>query len=114
MTATSTDRATAGCACGCAAASISASSRRSADELALIPAELAALRAKVARLAPDPLGRWRGSDRCRRTCWRAGAAERVALFPSLFVNRDDVYAQRWEKNGRKGWYLQLERLPGHT
>ncbi|WP_406601199.1 TOTE conflict system archaeo-eukaryotic primase domain-containing protein [Micromonospora yasonensis] len=40
--------------------------------------------------------------------------ERVALFRSLFVGRDDGYAQRWERDGRKGWYPQLERLPGQT
>jgi hypothetical protein len=38
----------------------------------------------------------------------------MALFRSLFVGRDDVYAQRWEKHGRKGWYPELKRLPGQT
>lgn len=42
------------------------------------------------------------------------AAERVALFRLLLVGREDVYAQRWEKDGRNGWYPQLDRLPGHS
>lgn len=47
----------------------------------------------------------------RGTGWRRSG---WALFRSLFVGRDDVYAQRWEKDGRKGWYPQVERLPGQT
>ena len=42
------------------------------------------------------------------------AAQRIDLFRSLFAGREDVYAQRWEKDGRKGWYPQLERLPGQS
>lgn len=42
------------------------------------------------------------------------AAERVALFRSLFVGRDDVYARRWERNGRTGWSPALDREPGQS
>ena len=36
------------------------------------------------------------------------------MFRSLFAGREDVYAQRWEKDGRTGWYPQLERQPGQS
>ncbi|SCE69430.1 hypothetical protein GA0074696_0275 [Micromonospora purpureochromogenes] len=75
------------------------------------------MRADVARLLPLAAG---ATTQDQPVASRsAGAAERlamerVALFRSLFVGRDDVYAQRWEKDGRKGWYPQLERVPGQT
>ncbi|WP_319462004.1 TOTE conflict system archaeo-eukaryotic primase domain-containing protein [Micromonospora sp. RTP1Z1] len=87
--------------------------------MALIRAELAALRAEVARLTsggrevPAQEQLLPGASAGTGTRERL-VAERVALFRSLFVGRDDVYAQRWEKDGRKGWYPQLERLPGQT
>lgn len=40
--------------------------------------------------------------------------ERLTLFRSLFVGREDVYAARWEKDGRKGWSPQVDRQPGQT
>jgi len=35
----------------------------------------------------------------------SSAAAKIALFRSLFVGRDDVYAQRWdnERSGKGGW-----------
>nr|WP_083390666.1 DEAD/DEAH box helicase family protein [Parafrankia soli] len=42
------------------------------------------------------------------------AAERVTLFRSLFVGRDDVHARRWERNGRTGWSPALDREPGQS
>lgn len=43
------------------------------------------------------------------------AAQRVALYRSLFAGRQDVYAARWEKDdGRKGWSPQVDREPGQT
>ncbi|MCW6006897.1 DEAD/DEAH box helicase [Micromonospora sp. CPCC 205371] len=43
------------------------------------------------------------------------ARERLALFRSLFIGRDDVYTQRWEKeDGRSGWAPQIDRGPGQS
>jgi superfamily II DNA or RNA helicase len=42
------------------------------------------------------------------------AAERLALFRSLFAGRDDVYARPWEKGGRKGWSPHLDRDAGQS
>lgn len=104
VTVTTADRERTPCECGCA------------GELARIRAELDALRAAVERLtagvAEQASPRPAGSSPAAGA--RGLAAERVALFRSLFVGREDVYAQRWEKDGRKGWYPQLERLPGQT
>ncbi|MEO3779935.1 hypothetical protein ABGB16_24495 [Micromonospora sp. B11E3] len=85
----------------------------------MLRAELAALRADVARLLAPAAGATTQGQSAAGGSVPAGAgerlaAERVALFRSLFVGRDDVYAQRWEKDGRKGWYPQLERLPGQS
>jgi superfamily II DNA or RNA helicase len=103
VTATQTEREHAGCECGCA------------DELARIRIELDALRAEIGRLTVDahigPVPRPAGNA-VPPSGTRDLAAERVALFRSLFVGREDVYAQRWEKDGRKGWSPQLDRLPG--
>lgn len=106
VTATTSDRVRADCGCGCA------------EEMAAIRAELAALRVEMARLRPgvDP-GQGHGQTAPVSSLAGTGerlAAERINLFRSLFVGRDDVYAQRWEKDGRKGWYPQLERLLGQT
>jgi hypothetical protein len=92
-----------------------------AAELAALRAELADLRAIVDELvAATPYQRFEapasasvpptaGTERERV------ARERVALFRSLFVGRDDVYAQRWEKeDGRKGWSPQIDRHSGQT
>jgi len=40
--------------------------------------------------------------------------QRVELFRSLFAGRDDVYAQRWEKDGKSGWAPQIDRGPGQS
>ncbi|ONH35135.1 MULTISPECIES: TOTE conflict system archaeo-eukaryotic primase domain-containing protein [Protofrankia] len=97
-----------------------------AGELADLRVEIAALRAEVARLAavvegrppqtagvpvpavpgPMPAGARVDVERV--------AAERVALFRSLFVGRDDVYASRWERDGRQGWSPALDREPGQS
>ncbi len=42
------------------------------------------------------------------------ARERVALFRSLFAGREDVYAHRWERDGRNGWSPQFDRQPGQS
>lgn len=70
--------------------------------MALIRAELAALRAEVARLAPGPRGvpaREQPLQVASVGARERIAAERVALFRLLFVGRHDMYAQRWEKDG---------------
>lgn len=101
---TTTDGEPPTCACGCA------------EELADIRVELAALRAEVQRLTTGAAER--SASRPAGSVPAAGArdlaAERLALFQSLFAGREDVYAQRWEKDGRTGWYPQLERLPGRA
>jgi superfamily II DNA or RNA helicase len=94
-------------------------------ELANVRGEVSALRADVARLvalvegrraqipavsesapAPVPVGVRGDSERV--------AAERLALFRSLFAGRADVYARPWERDGRKGWSPQLDREPGQS
>ena len=84
--------------------------------MAHVRVELAALRAEVGRLTASVAER--SASRLAGSVSAAGArdlaAERLALFQSLFAGREDVYAQRWEKDGRTGWYPQLERLPGRT
>lgn len=104
MTVTTTDGEPPTCGCGCA------------EELAHIRVELAALRADVERLTAGIAER--SASRPAGAVPAAGArhlaAERLALFQSLFAGREDVYAQRWEKDGRKGWYPQLERLAGQS
>jgi superfamily II DNA or RNA helicase len=42
------------------------------------------------------------------------ARDRVALYRSLFAGRDDVYAYRWERDGKKGWSPKYDRQPGQT
>jgi hypothetical protein len=104
VTVTTTDGEPPTYACGCA------------EELAHIRLELAALRAEVERLTAGIAVR--SASRPAGSVPAGGArdlaAERLALFQSLFAGREDVYAQRWEKDGRTGWYPQLERLAGQS
>lgn len=95
--------------CGCAA------------ELAALRAELADLRAIVNGLVEATPYPHSGAPASPSVPPAAGterervARERLALFRALFIGRDDVYAQRWEKeDGRKGWSPQIERHPGQT
>ncbi len=84
--------------------------------------ELAALREEVRRLShgaalvsETTTGRLPSNAPVAHAAARERlAAERVDVFRSLFAGREDVYAQRWEKDGRKGWYPQLDRLPGQS
>src|SRR5690242_20356130 len=104
VTVTATDDEPPTCACGCV------------EELAHIRVELTALRAEVERLTAGIAER--SPSRPAGSVPAAGArdlaGERLALFQSLFAGREDVYAQRWEKDGRTGWYPQLERLAGQS
>ncbi len=36
------------------------------------------------------------------------------LYRSLFAGRDEVYAYRWERDGKKGWSPKYDRQPGQT
>lgn len=95
----------------------------SEGELAEVKSELAALRAENARLR-GLLGLDERATAAPRTAWKptlftpaestspvvvavdrtSPAAAKIALFRSLFVGRDDVYAQRWdnERSGKGG------------
>jgi hypothetical protein len=98
------DRARASCGCGCAV------------ELAGVRAELAALRTQVERLTAAVGGQpvARAVAAVSAAGVRDLAGQRVALFRSLFVGREDVYAQRRDKDGRAVWYPQLDRLAGQS
>ena len=95
-----------------------------ADRLASMEAELAALTARecaaqrAARTGPcllqPPTEPWRstlfpsaGSSPVEtlRVDRHSSTEDKVALFRSLFVGRDDVYALRWEnkRSGKSGW-----------
>lgn len=93
-------------------------------ELAEAKSELAELRAEITRLR-GLLGLDDRAPVGPRTAWKptlftsaesmvpvvvavdraSSAAAKIALFRSLFVGRDDVYAQRWdnERSGKGGW-----------
>ncbi len=42
------------------------------------------------------------------------AWDRVALFRALFAGREDAYAYRWERDGKKGWSPKYDRQPGQS
>ncbi len=96
-------------------------------ELVSLHDEIAGLRAEIARLAdlvasriqPAPADSANSAlvpapTQLVRTDTDQLARDRVALYRSLFAGRDDVYAYRWERDGKKGWSPKYDRQPGQT
>ncbi|RJQ83389.1 helicase [Pseudonocardiaceae bacterium YIM PH 21723] len=108
MAAMITGSAGGGCACG--------------TELAKLRREVAELREQIAwvteRLQSESRSIGAASSGAPPTTVRTGgdqlARERVLLFRSLFVGRDDVFASRWERDGKKGWSPKYDRQPGQS
>jgi superfamily II DNA or RNA helicase len=90
-----------------------------ADAIAQLRVQLAELRAEVVSLRQQVAAGTKPvvSPRHGDGALVAGASrdevvrQRVDLFRSLFAGRDDVYAQRWEKDGKSGWAPQIDRMP---
>lgn len=90
------------------------------EELAALRTENARLRALLGmdRTEDHPAGPWRPmlfteempTANRRPVDHSATREEKVALYRSLFVGRDDVYAARWanERTGKAGWSPQVE------
>lgn len=97
------------------------------DELASLRDEVAGLRAEIVRLADLVADRLqvppgdstnsaaaRASTQSVHTSAEQLARDRVALYRSLFAGRDDVYAYRWERDGKKGWSPKYDRRAGQS